>query len=224
MKRISRLLAIGLVLAAGAAAGPAHADKLVVFKNGKALKAKSVTKDGIWLKCEFEGNNFISVKSASVESIEEAAVGSNEGDLRFNKVAASSGSFAPNRPPAYTDEGHQEAQAQAAQQQSQDEEAAMAAAVAEEAEARRQAGTAVGGNVNGLRAGQRGSGIGQPNQNGLNRNNANGFGQFQPLNQANTPFQGRGGITPRDQQRRLSRFGVQPQQQQPQQPEGNQEN
>jgi hypothetical protein len=217
------VLAIGLVLAAAGAAGPAHADKLVVFKNGKALKAKSIIKDGAWLKCEFEGNNSISVKASSVDSIEEAAVGSNEGDLRFNKVAASSGSFAPNRPPAaYTDEGHQEAQAQqaqAAQQQAQDEEAAMAAAAAEEAEARRQAGTAVGGNVNGLRAGQRGNGIGlnQQNQNGVN----GGFQQFQPLNQARTPFQGRNGLTPRDQQRRLSRFGVQPQQQQP---EGNQEN
>ena len=70
--------------------------------------------------------------------------------------------------------------------------------------------------VNGLRAGQRGNGIGlnQQNQNGVN-------GGFQPLNQDRTPFQGRNGLTPRDQQRRLSRFGVQPQQQQP---EGNQEN
>ena len=217
MKRISRLMAIGLVLAAAGAAGPAHADKLVVFKNGKALKAKSVTKDGAWLKCEFEGTNFISVKASSVDSIEEAAVGSNEGDLRFNKVAASSGSYTPNRPPAYTDEGHQEAQAQAAQQQAQDEEAAMAAAAAEEAEARRQAGTAVGGGVNGLRAGQRAIGQNQ-NQNGVNANTVNGF---QPLNQSNTPFQNRRGITARDQQRRLSRFGVQPQQQQP---EGNQDN
>src|SRR5688572_32364573 len=100
MKRLPILLT---VVAALAAAGSARADKLVIFKNGKALKATSVVKDGLWLKCEFDKGNFISVKASAVESIEEAAVGSNEGELRTNKVAPGSGyqppaNFNPNEP------------------------------------------------------------------------------------------------------------------------------
>jgi hypothetical protein len=205
MKRLPVLLTV--VVALGAA-GAAHADKLIIFKNGKAMRAHSVAQDGVWLKCEFENKNFISVKASSVASIEEAAVGSNEGELRANKVAVGSGYTPPPNQGFSPNEGQQhEMQAQHPQQPPEPEE--PGAALAEEQEAIRRQGGVVGG---GIRSGRR----------GLNQQ-ANPVPGLQPLNQQQTPFQGRRSLSPREQQRRLSRFG-QPDPSQQQQQEGNQDN
>lgn len=67
------------------------ADTLVLFKNGKAMRVKSATKEGQWLKCEFEDKNFISVPAAGVLKVEEAALGGTAGELRPNQVAVGSG-------------------------------------------------------------------------------------------------------------------------------------
>jgi hypothetical protein len=208
MKRLPILLTLAVTVAA---AGAAHADKLVIFKNGKAMRAHSVTQDGIWLKCEFENKNYISVKASSVAGIEEAAVGTNEGELRTNKVAAGSGytppasqGFSPNET-----QQHEMMQQQHQQAQQPPEHEEPGAALAEEQEAIRRQGGVVGGVGGGIRGGRRG---------GLSQQ-AGPIQGLQPLNQPQTPFQGRRALTQRDQQRRLSRFG----QPDPQQ-EGNQDN
>ncbi len=56
------------------AASILHAEKLVVFKNGKAMRAVSVVEEGPWLKCEFGDGNYAAIPRRSVESIEEAAL------------------------------------------------------------------------------------------------------------------------------------------------------
>lgn len=85
LKRL--LIAVALVFVAS----PLFADTLVLFKNGKAMRVKSVTKEGQWLKCEFEDKNFISVPAAGVLRVEEAALGGTAGELRPNQVAVGSG-------------------------------------------------------------------------------------------------------------------------------------
>jgi hypothetical protein len=52
----------------------ASAEKLVVFKNGKVMLAKSVTEEAEWLKCEFEGGNFMSIPRSGVAAIEESTL------------------------------------------------------------------------------------------------------------------------------------------------------
>lgn len=135
---------------------PASADKLVVFKNGKAMKVKSVTMDGKWAKCEFEDKNFISVHSSTILNIEDAASGSNAGELRPNQVAAGvgggfnpgPGGFAGGAPPEVPP-AQQEDQAQ--------DQADMQAAIAEERAAREQSQQGLG-NPTGL--GRRGTRVG----------------------------------------------------------------
>lgn len=85
LKRL--LIAVALVFVAS----PLLADTLILFKNGKAMRVKSVTKDGQWLKCEFEDKNFISVPASGVLKLEEAALGGTAGELRPNQVAVGSG-------------------------------------------------------------------------------------------------------------------------------------
>lgn len=55
----------------------ATAEKLVVFKNGKVMLAKSVTEEKEWLKCEFENGNFMSIPRKGVASIEESTLPEN---------------------------------------------------------------------------------------------------------------------------------------------------
>jgi len=72
MTRIILLLAAVFAFAVA----PAHADKLVMFKNGKAMKIKDVQKDGEWLRLLFDDKNFVAVRMAEVDDIIEAAAGS----------------------------------------------------------------------------------------------------------------------------------------------------
>ena len=72
MKRAAFILAF--FISAGLLPGPAHADKLVVFRNGKALLVKSVDEGDGWLKCEFEDGNFMSVPMKSVKNIQDSVL------------------------------------------------------------------------------------------------------------------------------------------------------
>ena len=88
---VLRLKSLGLAIVLVFGSVPLLADTLVLFKNGKAMRVKSVTKEGKWLKCEFEDKNFISVPAAGVLRVEEAALGGTAGELRPNQVAAGTG-------------------------------------------------------------------------------------------------------------------------------------
>ncbi len=149
----------------------ASADKLVVFKNGKVMLAKSVTEDAEWLKCEFEGGNFMSIQRVRVASIEESTLpeGSRGGPVNqlidgprgaANMPAGSGGS---DDVPRAAGRGS----AQMEQPPNDDEE--MRRAVAEEAEARRGFGN-------------RGRGVGQVTspQTGLQQQQQQQF-QGQPI-------------------------------------------
>ena len=156
------------------APGPASADKLVVFKNGKAMKVKSITHDGKWLKCEFDDKNYLAVEATKVLNIEEVAVGSSAGELRPNQVVAGGvGGFSPG--PGGIGAGGVPPETAPAPDESAQEQADIQAAIAEEQAARQaqaqQQGLGVNnGANNGLgRRGTRigGQPVGQPNQNGL---------------------------------------------------------
>jgi hypothetical protein len=68
--------------------GSAKADKLVIFKNGKALLVKSVEQDGKWVKCSFGGDDSMSVPAASIAEVTEAEIGQNtRGDDAPNQLA-----------------------------------------------------------------------------------------------------------------------------------------
>ena len=98
-RRMGLRIAFAVAACAAVLAGgsPAFADKLVVFKNGKAMRVKSVQKDGTWLRCEFDNNDFLSVPANRVASIEDASAASPGKEVRVNQVAAGSGS--PYQPP-----------------------------------------------------------------------------------------------------------------------------
>ncbi len=74
MKRLDRRIIAGawvlpILLLLGTA--PGRADKLVVFKNGKALLVQTVETQDQWLKLGFDRDNFLSVPAASVTAVEE---------------------------------------------------------------------------------------------------------------------------------------------------------
>ena len=54
--------------------GPAMADKLVIFKNGKALLASTAEEDGQWLKVSFGGDDWMSVPVTSIAEVIDAAL------------------------------------------------------------------------------------------------------------------------------------------------------
>jgi len=91
------LIVLGALAAPGLTGGSAWADKLVLFKNGKALRVKAAVPDGKWLKCDFENGNFMSVPAAEVRKVEDAALGGKEGTFRANQVAEGVGT--PYSPP-----------------------------------------------------------------------------------------------------------------------------
>src|SRR5262245_7399166 len=66
---------------------PATADHLVVFKNGKAMRVVSTTKDGKWLKCAFDDKTFLSIPASQVASVEETAAATGGPALKVNQVA-----------------------------------------------------------------------------------------------------------------------------------------
>lgn len=181
LMQVKVLVVFGAVLLVPVA--PARADKLVVFRNGKALRVKAVKEEGRWLRCEFEDKNFLSVPTSVVASIEEAAVGSRDGDLRPNQVAAgSAGSYTGPRGGGQVPEpvvSQEIVSIENPDQSSQDE---MQAALAEEAQAvQRGANRGIPGRGRG--------GVGQQPGQAVQGNPA-----FQPANQGN-PFPGREGRT-----------------------------
>lgn len=70
------------------ATGAMAAEKLVIFKNGKAMRVKSAVHDGRWLKCGFDDKNYISVPASGVLRIEETTAGPDKAKIPANQVAA----------------------------------------------------------------------------------------------------------------------------------------
>ncbi len=87
----------------------AMADKLVIFKNGKAMRVKSATLESKWLKFDLDGENFIAVRASEVEAMEDVAGGSSEGSLTPNQVADGSGggAYSPRQNQPADDGGYQ---------------------------------------------------------------------------------------------------------------------
>jgi len=193
MKRSAKALSIALTLVCLSQV-PAAADQLVVFKNGKAMRVKSATKDGKWLKCVFEDKTFLSIPSTQVASIEESVAASTPA-LKVNQVAAGSGGGGGFNPGVQgIGAGGLPPDIPVPQDDSAQEQAEIAAAVAEEEAARRNGGpqqpNAPFGATSGV-TGRRGSRF-NPQPGGLQQNG------LQPLNQA-SPFQNRS-LTQRGQQ------------------------
>lgn len=189
-RKVSRRGAAAALVALAAlfsVSSPALADKLVVFRNGKAMRVKSATKDGKWLKCEFEDKNYISVPGSTVLAIEEAALGASTGDLRPNQVAAGSGGgYVPG--PRGGDAGPPP-EAPLSDNQISDDDPSIG--VEEEQAYQRQKAMEAQ-----AAAGRRGMTRGIPIAPGQNpgaiQQGLTGIpGGFQPLNQATTPFQNR---------------------------------
>ena len=165
--RLKILLAVVLV------ASPVYADSLVMFKNGKAMRVKSVTKDGQWLKCEFEDKNFIAVPASGVLKVEAAEPGGTAGELRANQVAAGTGGgyVPPPRDGAIQNEAPVEDD--------------PSTGIAEEQAAVAQQPAAL---IRGSAGDRRNNFRGIPIPPGTNPGVQQGL---QPLNQANSPFQSR---------------------------------
>jgi hypothetical protein len=66
-----RLAAVAMVLAL--AAGSAMADKLIIFKNGKVLRVKSVTEEQGWTLAEIGEGNTVGVRTTQIAMVQEAA-------------------------------------------------------------------------------------------------------------------------------------------------------
>jgi len=71
-----RVAVLAFVAASAAfAAGPVHAEKLIVFKNGKTIRAKSIKQEKGWSRLELEGGNLVGVRTPLILSVEEASGG-----------------------------------------------------------------------------------------------------------------------------------------------------
>src|SRR6266850_6823898 len=68
--RIAALFLFALFVAF--AAPPALADKIILFKNGKSMRAKSVKEDKGWTRLEIDGGS-VGVQSIQISMIQEAA-------------------------------------------------------------------------------------------------------------------------------------------------------
>src|SRR5213593_4077548 len=53
-------------------APPAFADKVILFKNGKSIRAKSVKEDKGWTRLDLDGGQ-VGVRTAQISTIQEAA-------------------------------------------------------------------------------------------------------------------------------------------------------
>ena len=216
-RSFGRVVALGalaaVTLGAGALlSGEARADKLIFFKNGKALRVKSVKEDGVWLRCVLEDKNVLSVPNSGVQSIAEASTPAREGPT--NQVAVGTGTPYTGRGGGGGGGGEQPDYAAAA-------EAAAAAAEAQEqathAANQEQTGvTAAGAPRAGFgrnAVGGRRGGVGaQPNA-----SNNPMLPGFQPMNQAVSPFPNRNrALNQQPQRNNPGRFRAQvPQQLQP---------
>jgi len=174
----------------------ASADKLVVFKNGKVMLAKTVSEDADWLKCEFEGGNFMSIPRARVASIEESTLPEGARGGPVNQLI--DGPRGAANMPAGGGGGSDDvprAAGRGAQQmeppQADDEE--MKRALAEEAEQRRMFGQGP------IRGGRGRAGAGQvTSPNGLQQQQAipgqqpiPGLNGLQPITTPSTPITGK---------------------------------
>ena len=175
----------------------ASADKLVVFKNGKVMLAKTVSEDADWLKCEFEGGNFMSIPRTRVASIEESTLpeGARVGQVnqlidgpRGAANMPAGGGGGNDDVPRAVGRGAQQVESPPA-----DEEESMRRAIAEEAEARRMFGQ---GPIKSGRGGRPGAGQVNP-PNGLQQQQQPqqqvipGLNGLQPITAPSTPITGK---------------------------------
>jgi len=190
---LSGLAAAGLALVC-LCASPAHADKLVIFKNGKALRVKSITHDGKWMRLEFDGKDFLAVPASGIATVEDSFANSAVGELKLNQVAVGSGGvggggYSPP-PPRNEDQGLPP-DINAGQEQA-DADDAQAALVEEQAAKQNQLNGYVGaGAPIGGRRGRALSNQQQQMQQGVIPGIPGGL---QPIGaQPNQPFNNRGG-------------------------------
>lgn len=85
------------------AAGPALADKLIVFKNGRTMRAKVVNEEKGWTRLELDGGNVVGFRTALVLSIEETS--GSPAKIELPNLAAAGGgggaAYASGSSPAY---------------------------------------------------------------------------------------------------------------------------
>jgi len=181
LKLKTAIIMSGLVLMAS----PLLADSLVMFRNGKAMRVKSVIKDGDWLKCEFEDKNFISVPAAGVLKIEEAALGSTAGELRANQVAAGTGGgYVP--PPRDAGVPNEPAEEESAPPPPDEDFLRQ-----QQLQQQQQLGVVGGRGSLANRNGRAGVPIPPGTNPGVQQGVPQGIQGLQPLNQANSPFHNR---------------------------------
>lgn len=185
LRRVGILL---LVLVAILSLTPraALADKLVVFKNGKAMKVKSISQDGKWVKCEFEEKNYLAVEASRILSVEDVVPGSSAGDLRPNQVIAGSGGGYTPAPGGYNGLPPDVPSSPDGAQEQAEAQAALAAEQQASQEAQQQSGV-IGIGRRGARVGRGVTGAAQFGQAGAQQGQNGSIFQNRSLTQGNRP-------------------------------------
>jgi len=80
------------ILVAALAGGTAFADKVILFKNGKSMRAKTVKDDKGWSRLEIDGG-VIGVKSSEIALVQEASGGSPAKESLPNQAAGGGGGY-----------------------------------------------------------------------------------------------------------------------------------
>ena len=98
---IHRAAIAGICLVAAAAAiVPASADKLIVFKNGKTIRARTVKEAKGWSRLEMEGG-VLGVRSTQILRVEESAASTPGKAESFPNQASVGGGGAGSMSPSY---------------------------------------------------------------------------------------------------------------------------
>jgi hypothetical protein len=93
-------LAVLLAIVAFLAGSEVRAEKLVVFKNGKAIRVKTVSQERGWARLELEGGAVLGVRSSQISVVDDAG-NSTVGKLDAVQNQASVGGAGGYVPPAY---------------------------------------------------------------------------------------------------------------------------
>lgn len=98
--------ATAFILAAAAALAPSavFADKLVVFKNGKSIRAKGIQKEAKgWTRLELDGGNSMGVRTSQILGVEEAGTaGPGKAESVPNQATTGGGGGYVPPPAAYS--------------------------------------------------------------------------------------------------------------------------
>lgn len=93
-------LAVLLAMIALLAGTDARAEKLVVFKNGKAIRVKTVSQERGWARLELDGGAVLGVRSSQISVVDDAGA-SSLGKIDAVQNQASVGGAGGYVPPAY---------------------------------------------------------------------------------------------------------------------------